>query len=89
MKRVGDLLDGVMAEYNIPNHIRFENGCFVIDYGGYDYDIDAGQIKTTADLLEWVLHLSEKLWMDVSRLRYFVALVAEKNGIEIKYPGKT
>jgi hypothetical protein len=78
----------IMAQYDIPKNIYFEDGYFVLKYGGYDYDISAEQIQNTADLLEWTLHLSEKSWMDSSRLRYFVSLVAKTNGIEIKYPEK-
>lgn len=81
LQRVNDLDAGIMELLNIPDHIRFEDDHFVIDYGGYEYDIERSRIKTHAQLVEWVLHLSEKRWMDPPRLRYFASLVAKHNNL--------
>lgn len=79
LKRIGELTEGVMEMLEIPNHIRFEEEHFVIDYGGYDYNIERGRVKTHAQLVEWILHLSEKTWMDSVKIRYFASLVAKHN----------
>jgi hypothetical protein len=46
--------------------------------GGDDlYDITLEEIPTPLDLLRWVVHLSEKNWMDAERLGVFVQEVAQ------------
>jgi hypothetical protein len=80
-----DLTEKVMELLETYKHIRFEEGFFVIDYGGYDYDIEQSQVDTVGKLLTWVLHLSEKSWMDSCRVRYFANLVAKHNNL--KFPG--
>ena len=41
------------------------------------YDITLEEIPTPLDLLRWVVHLSEKNWMDAERLAVFVLVVVE------------
>lgn len=43
-----------------------------------DYWIELDRIQDQGDLLQWVLHLSEKVWVDTRMLARFVKLVCER-----------
>jgi hypothetical protein len=83
LTKAKELEKGVMEIYEIPKHIRLDGDYIVIDYGGYDYDIHKDRVNSQAKLLDWVLHLSEKRWMNCSRLHYFAELAAETNGFKL------
>lgn len=76
---------GMEEIMDMPNHIAFVDEHFVIDYGGYDYNIEQSRVKTYPQLVEWILHLSDKSWMDSIRMRYFASLVAKHNNLP--FPG--
>ena len=78
-------IDKVCQEaLDMPNHIRFDGGCFLIDYGGYEYWLEKYRVRNQAALLHWVLHLSEKSWMNPARIRYFAELVAHTNNFQLE-----
>lgn len=78
-------IDKIFQEIlDMPNHIRYEDGSFTIDYGGYDYEIEKGRVRNHAALVHWLLHLSDKSWMNTARLRYFAELAAHTNNFQLE-----
>lgn len=53
--------------------------CFV-DKG---YTIAWNRIRSEADLVSWIYHLSGKIWLTQERLRRFLELVADKKGWDL------
>ena len=68
----------------VEENILFIDGYCVLRYGGYDYNIELSRLKTERDLLSWVLHLTEKNWMDSRRLMYFIANVARVQNLDVR-----
>ena len=62
-----------------------ENEMFVVFWGAYDYEIDFDRLKTPEALLEWVAHMGEKNWEDMTpwRISLFIKAVVEKRGWQI------
>jgi hypothetical protein len=50
---------------------------------GYPYEVDLDEINTAEQLLGWVIHLTEKDWLNTTDLRMFAERVAELKGINI------
>jgi hypothetical protein len=42
----------------------------------YPYEVDLDEINSKAALLNWTLHLTEKVWMTLERLHLFIEAVA-------------
>ena len=68
------------SEKNLNDGIRVEGGHVVLLWGGCEYNIEEGRLETERALLGWVYHLSEKAWMDCSKIRKFIAVVRELKG---------
>jgi len=52
--------------------ITVENGGVVMRWGQRpEYTVDLNRVKNWAQLVDWMLHLSEKRWMTPYRLRLF------------------
>lgn len=66
---------------------RFEDDdkWLVIEWGGYDYEVEMSRITTPLQLLGWVSHLGNKSWTDCTaeRLARLVEVVAKKRGWNI------
>jgi hypothetical protein len=66
---------------------RFENAPPLVEYHGgefifYDenrrpYGFDASRTDTNAKLLEWIRHMTEKVWVTGPHINEFVRLAAE------------
>ena len=52
-------------------------------YSPDPYDIDLDDIRTEAQLSEWVYHLKEKSWVTGEQLAQFVRLVSEHRGFAV------
>ncbi|EMM6942158.1 hypothetical protein RGI86_002217 [Morganella morganii] len=48
------------------------------------YEISRSTCNTPEQLLEWVFHLTEKRWMTMDLLRYFIQVASEKSNINIR-----
>ena len=56
-----------------------EHGLCIL-YSPDPYDIDLDDLRTEAQLEEWVAHLTEKSWVTEEQLAQFVELVADYRG---------
>ena len=52
-------------------------------YCGSDYPIELERIRNERDLLAWVLHLSEKRWMNAERLHDFILIAAQVKNLNV------
>lgn len=66
--------EGKKIEAMLKQKVRIEDDCVVLN-GNYWIELD--RIKEEIDLLEWVVHLTEKVWVDTRIIRRFVKLVCE------------
>ena len=63
-------LEIVVAEERDRRHVRgvrFDPTRRVIDVAGYELDLD--EARNAAELLDWLVQLSRKVWCDPQRLR--------------------
>lgn len=62
----------VLARYNtdhgIPSFDLFDNG--------YWYEIETSRCDTAAKLVDWIAHLSEKVWVTTEHIRQLVEMVS-------------
>lgn len=63
--------------------IKIQDGYVTLSWSGADYDIALSRIKNERDLLAWAYHLSDKTWMNTTRIGLFVALVASHKGFDL------
>jgi hypothetical protein len=49
----------------------------------YDYEIDLHEINSKAALLNWVLHLTEKVWITTQRLHFIIEAIADIKGFNV------
>ncbi len=49
----------------------------------YPYEIDLDMLDNKQHLLQWVLHLSSKVWMEAKHINIFIRRVAEIKGWRI------
>ena len=54
--------------------------------GGYEYSIGLDALRTHAELLGWIIQLSEKTWATPEMLRLVILKVAAANGLDIRRP---
>jgi hypothetical protein len=50
----------------------------------YEYEVDLDRIKSPKQLLGWMLHLGEKVWMDKELLLYFAQIVIHIKGWKVR-----
>ena len=62
--------------------ITISNGYISLNWE-YPYEIALSRIPDQQALLRWVLHLSEKTWMDGHRINVFIQAVAHQNGWQV------
>lgn len=48
------------------------------------YEIRIQSCDTAEKLISWVFHLTEKQWMTVDLLRYFIQVASKKSNINIR-----
>lgn len=60
--------------------VCIEDGFVVYKSDGFHYDISLGSIGNHLQLLEWVVHLSAKNWIDADLLGSFVQIVCREKG---------
>lgn len=63
-------------EKTLQQKVTFDNNGIL--FPERNYWIELNRIKTKSDLLSWVMHLSEKIWIDSRMLARFISLVCEK-----------
>lgn len=65
--------------------MKIEDGCVIVyKYpNGHLYRVDLKRCDTPVKLLDWVVYLSEKVWMNRRLIRQFVVLVSERHGWDI------
>lgn len=51
----------------------------------YEYRISLSRLRTPADLLGWLVHLSEKNWMTARYMGVFISFVAHQNNIKVEH----
>lgn len=72
---IGNELNKVAAKW-----MKVNKHSVVLKHGGYDYVIDLANIKTPLDLIDWVIHLSEKNWMCAETIGDFAKEVCRAKG---------
>ena len=51
-----------------------------------EYNVPLNRCKSTAEILAWVVHLSEKTWITTEHLERFILLACRENGFELPNP---
>jgi len=59
-----------------------KRGNIVIDIGS-PYRIELSRCNTHEKIVDWVLHLSEKVWITPAIIQRFIELAAQENGLAI------
>ena len=67
---------------NSPAKVYIEGDCVVINES-YPYQIELSRCNTPEKILAWVIHLSEKTWMNTDLMAAFIYWAAEGNKITI------
>lgn len=67
------------AKMNAIFTIDKADGVLIINVD-YPYCIELSRLKSKNDVLAWVLHLCEKVWIDTDILREFIERVFELRG---------
>jgi hypothetical protein len=62
------------------------HGLCLLYFTPVPYKIEFKRVKTEAELLSWAVHLSEKIWMDCSRLHDVIEALADANGLNCRVP---
>lgn len=70
---------------NLAGIIHYEHNRTLVLTWSYDYEIDLDRIKDEQDILWWVCHLSEKVWMDKDRIRAFIVAACAAKGFKKPY----
>jgi len=52
-------------------------------YGNYGYKVDLDRCRTAADLLGWIMHLSEKTWIKPRHIAELIQRVEQQNGVKV------
>lgn len=88
MMTIGKLLKVADAETRRMNRqVYFEDGYFVLKIR-YEYLIAEERIPDEAALLEWVRHISDKLWVQRRHIRAFIDCVRRVKGWERRVTGE-
>jgi hypothetical protein len=66
----------------LANQVYVENGSIILNVDGR-YEIELKRCSTEAQLIEWVAHLCEKVWVTPQILRAFILLAAAQGGLDI------
>lgn len=83
---VGDLVNRALArEEEIRRICRVEDGAIRIEYpnGADDYVIGLERCDTPEKILNWVVHLLPKKWIQRDILEHFVIVACGAHGIKI------
>jgi hypothetical protein len=67
-----------VSEYLFEPPVQLEGSTIV--FVGQNYEVEISEIKDSASLLEWVVHLSEKTWTTGRMIGGFVEVVCEAKG---------
>lgn len=72
-----------------PPKVRLGEDCFMVEMYNYNdtYDIEFSRCKNITQLLWWIHHLCETVWMDTTRVNDLIEVVAQKIGIKM-YEGE-
>ena len=62
------------------SHITVDTRCIHLTWGGYKYSIALNRLKNEKHLLDWMLHLCTKGWMNTTRLQMFAEVVMQTKG---------
>jgi hypothetical protein len=76
-KDIVDVL--IKSETELREFIKVENGTIILD--GY-YEIENFRCANYESILSWVMHLSEKIWMDNRKLNRFIDIACAINNLE-------
>ena len=69
-------MEARMRAYEIRGDI------LVLDPDDADYDIPLASCSTHAQIVSWVMHLSEKDWVDGEMIRMFISAACSHHGLE-------
>ena len=73
-----------MAKAKAAGIISDDSGCSLM-WNKTGYHIEWVRLDTKEKLLGWVYHLTEKSWMDTTKLRHFIQFVHTHFGWEITW----
>ena len=73
-----------MAKAKAADIISDDSGCSLM-WDKRGYPIEWVRLDTKEKLLGWVYHLTEKSWMDTTKLRHFIQFVHTHFGWEITW----
>lgn len=78
-------------EFPEDKQVTYNKNHNVIEFNidGITYDVDLNHARTPAEILQRVLHLSEKNWMTLGTLRRFIELALSAARIDIYGYGKS
>ena len=77
---LSDLAELVAEKDKKRAKVEVVDGYVILDSKSCPYEIELARIKNPQSLLAWVLHLSEKNWVDFVVLKRFVFCVYEAKG---------
>ena len=78
-------IEGERRERQLAREVRIVRSSIAFAVSGRQYEVPLARCRTHADLLSWILHLSEKSWFTPQHQRRFVLLVCERNGLTINW----
>ncbi|CNK98437.1 hypothetical protein [Yersinia aldovae] len=67
----------------LARQIYIQDGYITINVA-YEYNISLEACATHEALLGWVVHLSDKTWMDLDLMKHFIQIAAHANKLEIR-----
>lgn len=62
--------------------VTVKDGVITINVA-YEYHISLDRCRDFGEILNWVVHLTEKSWMTTDILRYFIKVACTQNDLEI------
>lgn len=84
-KDMKDIFDSVV-EYRekMQKIVYIADDQYVINVK-YEYNIPRSKCSTKEELLDWVAHLTEKTWMTVEVMRYFMQVVSADRELKLSF----
>lgn len=84
-KDMKDMFDRVVEHHEqMKKMVYIADDHYVINVK-YEYNIPRAECSTKEQLLQWVAHLTEKTWMSVEVMRYFMQVVSADQGFKLNF----
>lgn len=78
-----NLVNSIMEKEKIlAEQVKIVDGNIVINVA-YEYNILLDTCRTAEDVLNWVLHLSDKTWITTEVLKRFILIASRAAGIRL------